>query len=156
MEQTKIKIYKTEKLIRSIESSFEIIFRLCGLFVVYYIFNFIGKNFLDQGFNPEILLSLVVLPAIYILKDLYIVIEPFFVEVSITETNINVKSGILTKKEDTISFKNIENIEIITTLGGRIFDYATLTVFAFGSWVEIPFVKDVMELEKTIKKKINI
>jgi uncharacterized membrane protein YdbT with pleckstrin-like domain len=143
------------KSLRSIEAIGEIIFRIFGLILVYLIFEFIGKKIIGSDFQKDILLSLVVLPAIYVLKDSHKVLEAFFVSVNISDDNISVKSGILTTREDTLAFKNVENFEYVTTVVGRVFGFTTMYLYAYGSWVRVPFIKDSSQLKPWVEKRIT-
>lgn len=64
------------KLARSIEALFELMFELIGLVIVYVIFEFVGKLLIGIEFKSDMLLSLVVLPAIYVLRDLHTIFAP--------------------------------------------------------------------------------
>ncbi|NMV23400.1 PH domain-containing protein, partial [Vibrio parahaemolyticus] len=77
---------------------------------------------------------------IYVLKDLHTIIEPFFVKVWMNEESVKVQSGILTQRIDNLILKNVENVELTKSPIGRVFGYTTLCLYAYGSWVELPFV----------------
>lgn len=143
------------KLPSSIEAAVDLILQLLGLFLIYWLFVQIGEQLIGDEFTPDILLSLVVLPSIYILKDSISIIEPFFVKVILDSETISVKQGVLTTYEDSLNLKNVENIEIVTTLLGRCLDYATLRVYAYGSWVQIPSIKNAANLKTRIEKITN-
>ena len=143
------------KVIPAIEALFELAARLLGLMIVYIIFNKIGAYLTDDDFKPDILLSLVVLPAIYILKDLNFVLQPFFVKVWLADNDVTVDSGVLTKRLDCLNLANVENIELVTTFGGRFFNYATLHVYAFGSCVSLPHVINPLVIKSQIENAIN-
>jgi hypothetical protein len=55
----------------------EILFKILGLYIVYLIFDFIGKWIEVGDVTSNTLLSIVVLPAIYVLKDAYAIFTPF-------------------------------------------------------------------------------
>lgn len=141
---------------RSIEAFLEVLFQLLGLFIVYISFNYVGKEYLGADFQSDTLLSMVVLPAIYILKDLHVVIEPFFIKISYSNQAVTVERGVLTTRRDRLQFDTVENVELVTTLLGKYFGYGTLNLYAYGSWVALPHIKDApkvqIEIEDRIKK----
>jgi uncharacterized membrane protein YdbT with pleckstrin-like domain len=132
---------------------------LLGLCLVYLIFKAIGEHLIGDEFSPDILLSLVVLPSILVLKSSMGILEPYFVEVSLVEETLSVKQGIFTTFEDSLSLKTVENIEVITSLLGKLLNYSTLRVYAYGSWVVVPNIKNAQALKNRIdsivKKKCH-
>ncbi len=148
------------KFVRSFEALLEIMAKLLGLVIVYVIFEFVGKLLMEGAFRSDTLLSLVVLPAIYVLKDSHRILEPYFLKIVLSDDSVTVESGILTKSLDCLNLKTVENVELITTPLGRIFEYATLNVYAYGSWVEIPHVKHPLpvkeKIEAVISKRSNV
>jgi uncharacterized membrane protein YdbT with pleckstrin-like domain len=142
------------KLARSIEALCELMVELIGLVIVYVIFEFVGKS-LISNFQSDMLLSLVVLPAIYVLRDLHTIFAPFFVKIVLHEDTITVESGILTRRLDCLNLQTVENIELITTLLGRFIGYSTLTIYAYGSWVQLPNVKSPEEVKAKIEASIT-
>lgn len=144
MELKKLEVVK---LAPFIEAIIEILCRLLGLVIVYVVFEYIGTEVVGTNFQKDTLLSLVVLPAIYVLKDLHTIFEPFFVKIWISEESVKVQSGILTQRIDTLILNNIENVELIKSPIGRFFGYTTLFLNAYGSGVELPFVKSYLAEE---------
>jgi len=139
----------------AIEAAFRLVIEMLGLLVVFLVFREIGEWVTEDKFSPDILLSLVVLPAIYLLKDLPEILEPLFVKVNFSKEEIEVESGILTRSKDCLTLKNIENIEVVTTPLGRYFNYGTLNLYAYGSWVQLPNILDYKNLQDSIKESIN-
>ncbi|MDP2851011.1 MAG: PH domain-containing protein [Sulfuricurvum sp.] len=135
----------------AIEAIVDILLQLFGLSLMYLIFNEIGKYLIGSKFTPDMLLSLVVLPAILVLKSCGKILEPYFVAVSLNNETLSVKQGILTTFEDSLSLKTVENIEVTTTLLGKYRNYATIRVFAYGAWVTIPNVKDAQNIKLRIE-----
>ena len=129
------------KLARCFEAACEILCRLLGLVIVYVMFELIGTEVVGTHFQKDTLLSLVVLPAIYVLKDLHTIFEPYFVKVWMNKESVKVQSGILTQRIDNLILKNVENVELTKSPIGRLCGYTTLCLYAYGSWVELPFVK---------------
>ena len=146
---------KIAKFWRSIEAFGEICTRILGLGLVYLIFSFIGQELIGEQFKNDVLLSLVVLPAIYVLKDSHKILEAVFINVIAKDNSITVFSGILTKREDKLGFKSVENVEQVTTFLGRIFGYSTIHLYAYGSWVRIPFIKDPKSLRVWLEERIH-
>jgi len=135
----------------ALEAVADILLQLIGLSLMYFIFNEIGKNLIGNDFSPDMLLSLVVLPAILVLKSCGKIFEPYFVEVFLDNETLSVKQGILTTFEDSLSLKTVENIEVTTTLLGKLRNYATIRVFAYGAWVTIPNVKNAQNIKLRIE-----
>ncbi|WP_234923674.1 PH domain-containing protein [Aeromonas veronii] len=98
---------------------------------------------------------MVVLPAILVLKQSSEILQPYFVKVSIKDDKLSVTQGILTVFEDSLILDNVENVETITTLLGRVLDYSTIRIYAFGSWVVVPNVKNSQEIKKQLEKIIE-
>lgn len=146
---------QTEKPFRAIEAALEMILKLIGLLVVFLAFDFIAQWLLNENFNSDTLLSLVILPAIYVLKECDTIIKPFTIKVHLSETLVKVESGLLTQKTDSLNLRNIENIEVISTLIGRWKNYSTLYLYAYGSWVQLPYIKNAEEIKSTIEKIIE-
>ena len=80
--------------------------------------------------------------------------EAVFIEVLTKDNSITVFSGILTRREDKLGFKSVENVEQVTTILGRIFGYSTIFLYAYGSWVRIPFIKDPENLRAWLEERI--
>jgi uncharacterized membrane protein YdbT with pleckstrin-like domain len=147
--------YPTSKIIRSIEAVLEIVFKLAGVYITYLTFNFCAELLFKEDFNSNTLFSLLMLPALYLLRASNIIISPYFVKVSISENDVETRTGILTQRLDKLSLKTVENIEVVTTLGGRIFNYSTIYLYAYGSWVELPFLNNSDEIKQKIESKLN-
>jgi membrane protein YdbS with pleckstrin-like domain len=150
---------ETNKLARAIEAMLEIIARILGLTIVYWLFELIGTRVIGDTFAPSMLLSLVVLPAIYVLKDAYKICEPFTVSVTKTDSDISVKMGCFTQKIDRLLIKNIDNIELTRTPLGRLCGYKTLYLYSAGGYLALPFLKDShadkIESEIDLALKVN-
>jgi uncharacterized membrane protein YdbT with pleckstrin-like domain len=147
--------YSTSKVWRSAEAFIEIILKLVGVYLTYLIFNKLGQWLLDADFSSETLFSLLMLPSLYILKSADTVISPWFVKVNISDTEVEARTGVLTQRLDKLNLKNVENIEIISTLGGRIFGYSSIYLYAYGSWVLLPFITNCDHVKASLESKIN-
>lgn len=108
----------------------------------------------EYAFTPDLLLSLVVLPSIYILKDAYKIVEPFTVEVHTTDSDITVRMGFITQRVDRLLIKNIDNIEVTRTPIGRLLGYRTLHLYSAGGYVALPFLNDCSAY--TIEDEIDL
>lgn len=135
---------------RSIEASLEIIAKLLGVYLVYRMFNYIGQQMLGESFSQDTLLSLLLLPTLYILTELPSIIEPFVVKVQKSESRVSVISGIVPRVADTLDLESVDNIEIIKTPMGFLFNYGSIRLFGLGGSVEMPFVKNAEQVSKTI------
>jgi len=152
-------VIKTSKFIRSIERVIEIILKLAGLYLTYLIFNELGRFLLANDYRADTLFSLVLLPALYIIKDAHIILTPYFVKVEKAKKFIEVKSGIFTQRVDKLGFETVGNIEVIKTVGGRLFNYGSIYLYAHGSWVTLPSVIDPesvkIDIEACLKLKFD-
>lgn len=134
-----------------VEKVVDIFIQLVGLSIVYFLFTFIGESIIGENFSKDVLLSMVVLPAILVLKQASAILQPYFVEVELKNDTLAVKQGILTTFEDSLSLDTVENVETVTTLLGKCLNYSTLRIYAYGSWVIVPNVKN----SKILKAKLN-
>lgn len=135
----------------AIEATLDIIFQLVGLGLVYIVFKWIGTYLIGDQFSPDMLLSIVVLPSILVLKSSGKIIEPYFVKVFLNDETLSVRQGIPTTFEDSLSLKNVENIEVTTTLLGKWLNYSTIRVFAFGAWVTVPNLRNAPKVKTRIE-----
>lgn len=145
----------TSKWIRCIEAFLELTFKLLGIYVVYFAINWLGKDLFGSDFRQDTLLSLLLLPAIYVLRDLLIIIEPFFSDVKMSELQVTVKSGISPRIIDTLNLASVDNIEIVKTPLGYCFNYASIRLYGRGGSVDMPFVCDAEEISKTINISVK-
>ena len=144
-------LIKTAKYPRLFEAIFELVAKLVGSYCVYILFNWFINTVLDKDVKDDTLLSLLLLPALYVLKDIYLVIDPMTVTVEMHRDKISVTRGFFPQIIDTLEFKNVENTEVITTLLGRLCDYSTIRLYSPGGLVEMPHVYAA----KTILERIN-
>ena len=135
-----MKLKETSKVVRSVEAFLEVVGRILGMLIVYLAFKHLLVCFGASVESQDLLVSMLLLPSLYILKDLYKVIEPATVRIEFHAKKITVLRGFSPRVKDTLEFKNSENIEVITTILGRFFDYGTVVVYSPGGNVEIPFV----------------
>ena len=154
-ESKNAKKFEAETLYAPLEKSGEIILKILGLCIIYFIFDFIGKSIGANDATSDTLLSIVVLPAIYVLKDVYEIFTPFTVTVSLSDKDITVTQGIYTKRLDCLKLDTIENVELITTALGRCKNYGTLDLYSYGSAIRIPNVKDYMKIKADIESRIE-
>ena len=93
---------------------------------------------------------MLLLPAIYVLRNLLIIFEPFFSVVKKSDTQVTVKSGITPIIIDTLNLSSVDNIEIVKTPLGYCFNYASIRLYGRGGSVDMPFVINAEEVSKTI------
>ena len=144
-------LVKTAKIPRSIEALLEVFFNLFAVYVVYQGFNWFVIDVFNQELAGDTLLSLLLLPALYILKDLN-PIDPLTVVVERYPDKISVKRGISPRVRDTLEFRNVENIEVITTLLGSILGYSTIILYSPGGLVEMPYVYQADKIVSIINR----
>jgi len=146
---------QVETWLISAEVIVEILLKILGLCVVYFIFEFIGQWLIGDNFTSDLLLSVVVLPAIYIFHDIYQIITPFTVTATLSDDEITVKQGIYTEHLDCLKLNTVENVELITTALGRYKNYGTLDLYTYGSSIRIPNVKDYLNIKDDIESRIG-
>lgn len=135
-----MEVLKTATWAKSIEAFFEIFARLLGIAIVYFGFDFLLKSFDASSGSQDLLISMLMLPALFILKDSFSVIEPFTVKAEFYQDKISVYRGFAPRVKDTLEFKNSENIEIITSVLGGFMGFSTVRLYSPGGFVEIPYV----------------
>jgi hypothetical protein len=145
----------TSKWIRSIEATLELLFKLLGIYIVYFAINWLGTDLVGSDFRQDTLLSLLLLPAIYVLRDLLIIFEPFFVVIKKSTTQVTVKSGITPRVIDTLNLASVDNIEIVKTPLGYCFNYASIRLYGLGGSVDMPYVRNAEEISKAINISVN-
>ena len=148
----------TSKFPRMTEAFLELVAKLFGIYMVYLGFNCFVSAALGQNLASDTLLSILLLPALYILKDINTVIDPLTVSVELCSDRVSVTRGLNPKVKDTLEFKNVENTEIITTLMGRFCGYSTIRLYSPGGLVEIPhayeaenIIDSINSTQKTLK-----
>lgn len=150
-----IETLRVVKWRRSFEVVFKILVEIFSLCVVYIIFKFIGEWITDGKFDTDILLSVVVLPAIYILKDSYQIFTPFSVTVTLSDNEVTVKKGIFTQHLDCLKLTTVENIESVTTVLGKHNNYGTLHLYSYGAGIDMPNIKDVGKIRSKIEAALK-
>lgn len=145
-------LIKTAKFPRLIEAIFELVAKLVGSYCVYILFNWFISTVLDKDVKEDTLLSLLLLPALYVLKDVYVIIDPMTVTVERYRDKISVTRGLAPKIIDTLEFKSVENTEVITTLLGRCCGYSTIRLYSPGGLVEMPHVYKAQKILKFINR----
>jgi hypothetical protein len=144
---------------RALEATLEILVKLAGLSMVYQ-FGSLMMNSMDASHT---LFSILMLPALLILRDAHIILEPFTIRTQITDSEVTVTRGLLTRKSDRLSIKTLENIELVKTPLGRLnigswCNYGTLNLYAYGGTVVMPYLQKPEGIQKDIEailKKIT-
>lgn len=144
--------FKSSRFIRFFEAFVETAVKLVAIYVVYLGFNWFVLNILDKNVADETLMSLLLLPALYILKDLDVVIDPLTVKIEKHRDRISVVRGLVPRVRDTLEFKSVENIEIITSVLGSIFNFSTVILYSPGGNVEIPYVFKADKVVKIVNR----
>lgn len=145
--------FKTSVWLRAVEAFFEVLARVIGIYLVYVAFNWVVVDLWGKDLSEDTLLSLLLLPALYVLRDLSDVIDSFTVTVKVYEDRVSVSRGFSCLVEDTLEYKSVENTEIITTLLGRLCKYSTVRLYSPGGLVEIPYVYAGDRVLVILKKK---
>ena len=147
---------ETVKLARSVEAFLEIFCKLIGIYLVYKF----GSYIMNSEDAANTLFSILLLPALLILRDGHIIFEPFTIKTYITDNDVIVKSGLLTRTTDKLNIKTLENIELVKTPMARLpspfwKSYGTLNLYAYGGTVIMPYLKDPEVVQKDIEEMLN-
>ncbi|CAH1538649.1 Uncharacterised protein [Vibrio owensii] len=149
------KVVTSQKL-RAFEASIETISKLLAIYVVYIVFNWLVGTLLGKDLAEDTLLSLLLLPALYILRDADQIIDPFTVRVTLFSDKVSVVRGLSPRVNDTLEYQCVENIEIVTPLLGWVCGYATVRLHSPGGNVEIPYVfkaEKIVSIVERLKRK---
>jgi len=149
--QRKNEQIKVCKILGCIDMTIDYIIRIFGIFIVFYILNFLGKNIFDL-FPSEYLFSLVIIPIIDIIKyyptDFAIrVSSKIFLHEDFIESTFGINNILV----DKLFLNNIENIERRKTIFSSIFGYETIRVSGIGNHVDLICVKNPQYLIDKIK-----
>jgi|GEM_PF-1165804 len=147
-----MRIIKTSKWIRAFEALLETAAKLCAVYVVYLGFNWLVGTFLGKSVAEDTLLSLLLLPALYILRESDQIIDPFTVRVVLHSDKVSSKRGISPRINDTLEYQSVENIEVITPILGKITGYSTVRLYSPGGSVEIPYAFQAEKVVRIIEK----
>jgi hypothetical protein len=158
--ENKEQFIETVKWPRTIEALLEIFIKLGGLYLVY----LFGSYVMGSEDAENTLFSILILPALLILKDGYIILLPFTIKTYITDNDVIVKSGLLTRTTDKLNIKTLENIELVKSPMARIPSpfwkgYGTLNLYAYGGTVTMPYLKEPEKMQKEIENillRINL
>ena len=102
------------------------------------------------GFNSDVLFSVFVLPLLYSLKDVKNCFSSLFVKVWKEDSALTVRRGFFTNKYDKLYFKDVNNVELYQSFGGKIFKYSTVDLYAFGGFLSLPYLKDTRKNREVI------
>ncbi|MBE4245349.1 PH domain-containing protein [Vibrio parahaemolyticus] len=145
------KVVTSQKL-RAFEASIETISKLLAIYVVYIVFNWLVGTLLGKDLAEDTLLSLLLLPALYILRDADQIIDPFTVRVTLFSDKVSVVRGLSPRVNDTLEYQCVENIEIVTPLLGWVCGYATVRLHSPGGNVEIPYVFNAEKIVSIVER----
>ncbi|KAB2823133.1 PH domain-containing protein [Aliivibrio finisterrensis] len=147
---------KTSHKLRAFEALIETISKLLAIYFVYLAFNWLVGTLLGKNLAEDTLLSLLLLPALYVLRDANHIADPLTVRVTLFPDKISVIRGISPRVNDTLEYQNVENIEVITPILGWLCGYATVRLYSPGGYVEIPYVyraEKIVSIVERLKKK---
>ncbi|MFD1383101.1 PH domain-containing protein [Rhodanobacter aciditrophus] len=148
--KTDLKYLKTSKIPRAIEALLELIIQLAGISIVYLSFKYLLWLTDASDNSQDILISMLLLPSLYILKDVYKIAEPFTVKIEMHHNRVASHRGFATRTEDVLEFIHSENQEKTTTPFGRLFGYATIRLYSPGGYIELPYVCHPKDVEDHI------
>ncbi|WP_169338286.1 PH domain-containing protein [Colwellia piezophila] len=144
------------KLPRMFEAFIEIIIKLIGLYFTYLVFKKMGISLMGKEFQTDTLFSLLLLPVLYIFKDSHVVFKPFTIKVLLNDKDVTVTSGFFTKRHDKLTIRTVDNIELITTPIGRLYNYGTLHLYTPGATVTLPYIKNAIEIQVRIENIMKV
>lgn len=144
------------------EELVKIAFKIFLLISSFFVFNYLGESLakhkllIEGGFNSDILFSFFVLPLLYSLNDIKDCLDACFVEIWRSDKYITVKSGFLNKKYDKLYIDEVNNIEMSQSLGGKIFQYVTIDLYAVGGVLRMPYLADTEKNFKAISELMKV
>lgn len=130
--------------------------------ILFWGLNWIGKYLVEHKellhgeFDSGLLFSIFVLPLLYSLKDVKDCFSSLFVKVWQDDTSITVRRGWLRCKYDKLYFQDLNNIELYQSLSGRIGNYCSLDLYAFGGIIAVPHLKDTDKNRKAVSSLMKI
>ena len=133
----------------------EIILELLGIFLIYFVINQLAYVIVGKDFNNDFLYALVFLPIISVVQDIPRIAQSIFVRVAVCDDYIICKTGFIRKFIDKLYLKNVDNIEIHTTIWGEWFNYGAITLYSFGGSIHLPFLKNPYKVYAVLKRKIH-
>lgn len=125
------------------------------LVICYNCCNWLGEKLTDSIFDKQYMYSIFLIPLFLYIKDFNNIFDACFAEAIYCEEYITVKKGLFYRSYDKLYIKDINNIELYRSLGGKLCGYCTLNFYAIGGLVQIPYVMDNIHNAKIIKQIIN-
>lgn len=135
--------------------SIELGFELIGIFLLYFLINQLAYVVVGKNFNNDFLYALVFLPIISIVREIPSIAQSIFVRIAVCDEYIICKTGFVRKFIDKLYLKNVDNIEIHTTIWGEWFNYGAITLYSFGGNIHLPFLKNPYKMYAMLKRKIH-
>lgn len=88
------------------------------------------------------------------------IFEPITIRAFLPDNDVTVRSGLLTRKSDTLKIDTLENVELVKTPLGRVCSlfgkgYGTLNLYAYGGTVVMPHLKNPEEVRFRIITIMN-
>jgi len=93
---------KTAKWVRVFEAAGEILLKVLGMCAVFIVFEYLLGLIPNLNADRELLVSMLLLPTLYILKDANIIIDPLTVVAESHPDKISVFRGVAPKVKDTL------------------------------------------------------
>lgn len=144
------------------ESLSRIAFRVVLFCALFLFFNQLGEwlsakewFFTRGGFDTSFLYSMFLLPLLHSLRDIVHCFDSCWTHAYIVNDSIVVKRGLTYTAYDKLYVKDINNIEMYRGMFGKMFGYSTITMYALGGIVSIPFIKDDKKNHEMIKNLIK-
>ena len=95
------------------------------------------------------------IPLFLYIKDFNNIFDACFARAIYHKEYITVKKGLFYRSYDKLYIKDINNIELYRSLGGKLFGYCTLNFYAIGGLVQIPYVIDNTHNVQIIKQIVE-
>lgn len=131
---------------------------ICQLVAIYIGYKLFALTVSWMGYSQEkgeAFINLLLLPALYVLRDIGNIFDSMTVSVSLNNESVSVTRGLNPRVVDSLEFKSIENTEVVTTFGGRCFGFSTIRLYSPGGLVEIPYVENPNDINQQIKRLIK-
>lgn len=125
------------------------------LYICYSCCNWLGEKLTDTAFDKQYMYSIFLIPMFIYIKDFNDVFDACFAKAIYYQGYISIRKGFFYHYYDKLYIKDINNIELYRSVGGKLFGYCTLTFYAIGGIVQIPYIIDNTHNAKIIKRIIE-
>ena len=112
-----------------IERIVHFILFLSSLWLCYKFCNLLGKYLTKDAFDSSFLYGVLLIPLFYYIKDFQDIFSSCFVKATYNKDFIIVTNGFLYRSYDKLYLRDIDNIELRRSFGGKLFGYCCLDFY---------------------------